>query len=401
LEIKMAAIKLTEAVINKLRPNPEGGQTLYWDSQLRGFGVLVGQRGATYIVQRRLPNGNTRRVSIAPVSGTPLAEARTRAATVVSQFMQGTDPKAKRREEAQASATLQSVLDHYLVARKGLSPTTVKLYRGWIEDKLGDWLDLPLRRITPEMVDSRFHEIGKPATANATLRVFRILWNWACDRDPTMPERSPTRTLKGQWYDIAPRERIVKGDDLPAFYGAVDALPNKLLRDVILLALFSGLRRTEVVALNWSEVDFAERVIRLPARRTKAGRKLDLPMTTFVRDLLVARRALGNAGGWCFPSSGPTGHVMSPQLAFEAIAEASGVRVSMHDLRRTYITLAEGCDISPLALKALVNHSLGDDVTSHYVRMTVERLREPAQRVCDRLMELCGLQRWKMRRLPS
>ena len=58
--------------------------------------------------------------------------------------------------------------------------------------------------------------------------------------------------------------------------------------------------------------------------------------------------------------------------------------------RRTFCTVAELCDISPMALKALVNHSLGDDVTSGYVQMTVERLREPAQRVADRLKVLCG-----------
>jgi len=30
-------------------------------------------------------------------------------------------------------------------------------------------------------------------------------------------------------------------------------------------------------------------------------------------------------------------------------------------LRRTFIMLAESTDISPLALKALVNHALGND----------------------------------------
>jgi integrase len=72
------------------------------------------------------------------------------------------------------------------------------------------------------------------------------------------------------------------------------------------------------------------------------------------------------------------------------VAEATGIRVSAHDLRRTYITVAESADISPLAMKALVNHSLGNDVTSGYVVMTAERLREPAQRVADRLKTLCG-----------
>jgi hypothetical protein len=47
---------------------------------------------------------------------------------------------------------------------------------------------------------------------------------------------------------------------------------------------------------------------------------------------------------------------------------------------------------SPLALRALVNHALGGDVTSGYVIMSLERLREPAQRVANRLKELCGLE---------
>src|SRR5271169_4091089 len=77
--------------------------------------------------------------------------------------------------------------------------------------------------------------------------------------------------------------------------------------------------------------------------------------------------------------------------ALEQVAEATGVTVSAHDLRRTFITVAESTDISPLALKALVNHSLGNDVTSGYVIATAERLREPAQRVADRLRAICGV----------
>ncbi len=64
----------------------------------------------------------------------------------------------------------------------------------------------------------------------------------------------------------------------------------------------------------------------------------------------------------------------------------------MHDLRRTFSTVAESSDISAIALKALVNHSLGrKDVTTNYVQITVDRLREPAQKICDKMMELCGI----------
>jgi integrase len=89
----------------------------------------------------------------------------------------------------------------------------------------------------------------------------------------------------------------------------VDALGSRASRDYLLLLLFTGLRRNEAAAPRWEEVDFASRVIRLPAVRTKAGRKLDLPMTTFVRDLLVARRSAGVEGPFVFAGRGRSGHV--------------------------------------------------------------------------------------------
>ena len=49
----------------------------------------------------------------------------------------------------------------------------------------------------------------------------------------------------------------------------------------------------EAAGLRWGDIDLAARLIRLPAAKMKSGRKLDLPMSDFVRDLLVARRAGG------------------------------------------------------------------------------------------------------------
>jgi len=229
------------------------------------------------------------------------------------------------------------------------------------------------------------------AAADATMRALRVVWNHALDRDETL-RANPVRVLKKQgWFKPPPRTRSVRPDDLPKFYAAVEELPNRTAADYIKLLLFTGLRRREGAALPWDEVDFATKVIRLPGLRAKSKRKLDLPMSSFVRDLLVARRNIGNDGGWVFGANSESGHIEEPKFAFEEIAEATGIRVSPHDLRRTFVTVAESSDISGLALKALVAHAIGDDVTEGYVQMTVERLREPAQRVCDKMMELCGI----------
>jgi len=408
----MPTLKLTKRAIEKLpSPDPSGKQTLYWDEDLKGFGVLVSGTTAAkaYVVQHKLPSGQTRRVTVGPVNVLDLDGddgAKARAKRVIGEFYGGKDPKAARREAARRTKTLRAALDDYLAARKDLAETSRVGYRGSIERFLPAWLDLPLRDITGDMVEDRHRAIKREtdrgagqagtikitgeASANATFRAFRAIWNFAAERDPDLPA-NPVRRLRRQWYAVARRERLVRSDELPSFYAAVDGLPSRTHRDYLLLLLFTGLRRGEAGALRWDEIDSAERVIRLAAKRTKSGRKLDLPMSSFVRDLLAARRAIGRDGSFVFPADSKSGHLEEPKFPLTQVAVASGIVVSAHDLRRTYITVAEAADISPLALKALVNHAIGGDVTAGYVVLTTDRLREPAQRVCDRIMELCGI----------
>ena len=115
-----------------------------------------------------------------------------------------------------------------------------------------------------------------------------------------------------------------------------------------------------------------------------------MPLTDYVHDLLVARRAIGRTE-FVFHADSKSGHLEHPHYFLTQIAKETGVKISVHDLRSTYITIAESCEISPIALKALVNHSQGRDVTAGYVQIVVERLRPAAERVTDRLKQLCGI----------
>lgn len=63
-----------------------------------------------------------------------------------------------------------------------------------------------------------------------------------------------------------------------------------------------------------------------------------------------------------------------------------------HDLRRTFITIAESIDIPAYTLKALVNHHVGTDVTQGYLQINVERLRAPMQQITDFILKAAGVQ---------
>ena len=60
----------------------------------------------------------------------------------------------------------------------------------------------------------------------------------------------------------------------------------------------------------------------------------------------------------------------------------------MHDLRRTFITVAESLDIPHYALKRLLNHRADSDVTGGYIVINAERLRDPVERIAARILEL-------------
>jgi integrase len=68
---------------------------------------------------------------------------------------------------------------------------------------------------------------------------------------------------------------------------------------------------------------------------------------------------------------------------FDPVAESAGVPFTLHDLRRTFITIAESLDIPAYALKRLLNHKDPNDVTAGYIVSDVNRLREPMKRIMD------------------
>jgi len=74
----MPRLKLTKTTIDRLKaPDPSGRQRLHWDTDLKGFGVLVsGKTNArTYIVQRDIA-GISRRITIGATNVFSLDDAR-------------------------------------------------------------------------------------------------------------------------------------------------------------------------------------------------------------------------------------------------------------------------------------------------------------------------------------
>ena len=151
---------------------------------------------------------------------------------------------------------------------------------------------------------------------------------------------------------------------------------NGLARDYLQLVLLTGLRRSEVLGLRWEDVDLVGRT--LTVKDTKNHRDHPLPLPDYLAGLLER-----------MPRHGANVFEGSRGLSS---ARRSGVPFCIHDLRRTFATIADSLDIPGYAVKALLNHKGGSDVTAGYVVASVERLREPMQKITDYVLRCAGVE---------
>lgn len=404
-------MKLTKTVIDGL-PAPEHGQKLYWDDKQPGFGVRITPTGyKAYVFQRRI-HGRNRRIRIAPVGDLTVEQARKQAAKLAGAIADNRDPVAERRRHRLKSVTLRAALADYLAARP-LKPTTVADIQRALGG-LADWMGRPVTGITREMIGTRHRRLGErsPARANLTMRYLRAVLNYAAaeyvdESGAPLLRENPVSKLSAtrSWYRIERRRTVIKPSELAVWMRAVLDLaevPERepgtgwgkpLLRhgvharDYYLLVLLTGLRRNEALGLRWADVDFRERT--LTVTDTKNREPHTLPLSDYLYDLLKARQPLAGRE-YVFSISG-VGRLTNLRYAQRRVEIDSGVLFTVHDLRRTFATVAESLDIPAYAVKALLNHKMGHDVTAGYVVITVERLRAPMQRITDYILRLGGL----------
>ncbi len=386
--------RLTKSFVDKvelptLKPDGKHAQKFYRDSALPGFGLRVSDGGTkTFIIERRIA-GKVKRMSLGRFGPMTCEQARKEAQSLLGNIASGGDPAAEKRETLAKNVTLQNAFDDYLLGRKDLKPSTIADYTRTIETTLSNWAKKPLHSINKDMIEERHRELGQksPTRANNTMRVLRAIFNFARYKYEDAQGGSlfavnPVDRLSRNrgWYKVDRRRTLIKPHQLKPWYQATLQLNQETTRDYLHFLLFTGLRRSEAARLTWSDVDLADRTFIITD--TKNSEPHTLPLSDFLFDLL-RRRKQQSENQWVFPSPIRDDHLKEPRTAVARVTELSGVPFLVHDLRRTFITIAESLDIPAYALKRLLNHKMANDVTAGYIVASVDRLRDPMQRISN------------------
>lgn len=173
-----------------------------------------------------------------------------------------------------------------------------------------------------------------PITANRVLALISSIFTRAI-QDEHWTGGNPCAAIKRNQENK--RERFLMPDELPAFFKALNESPSAVTRDYILMSLFTGARRTNVLQMRWAEIHENRGEWVIP--RTKNNTPQRIPLVPEAVALLKRRRddAKGADSPFVFPGSGKSGHLGEPKTAWRTILKNAGLTdLRLHDLRRTF-----------------------------------------------------------------
>ena len=209
-------------------------------------------------------------------------------------------------------------------------------------------------------------------TLNRDIEVLRHLLYWAVDEgfltaNPLARIRLPKQRRK-------PRPILNLAEETKLLDAAA---PH--LRQIIVAALDSGMRRGELLTQLMEHIDFTRRVLLVTHSKTPGGEAREIPLTARLTELLVTL-SHQKPEGLVFTFKGRPIHKI--KTAWKAAIRRAGIRYfRFHDLRHTFNTRLMEAGVMQDVRKALMGHSSGEEVNSLYTHVELPVKREAIRKL--------------------
>jgi integrase len=350
-------VNLTPAFVAKKAEPPVTDRTIYWDTGLPGFGLVVTQSGhRSYCVQYR--NGRRSR-RMALKNGLSLAAARREAKAIIGTVAKGGDPLGDKRKAAEAQGnSVRSIAEKYF-QREGKQLRSMeqrrKVFERLIFPKLGSRDIADVRRSEIVSLLDKIEDERGARMAHVALAYLSKLFNWHAKRNDEF--RSPiVRGMGRVNAKERARARFLSDDELRAVWAAAEA-SGALFDRYVQFLLLTAVRRAEAAGMIRAELTGPDWVI--PAPRMKGKREFLLPLSGAALGILAKLPAIGKPDGFVFTHDG--GRPLSGYTLGKALLQKrSGTTGwTLHDLRRTARSLMSRAGVSTDHAELCLAHVIG------------------------------------------
>jgi integrase len=303
-----------------------------------------------------------------------------KANNIRSDRINGKEPSNKAKREAEAAAkkakeskwTIQKLSDAYFEDRPEGKSRQIdeNRYKKYLKSKLGkkepkDIAPLDVDRIRISLLKKR-----SPQTVKHVLNLLTWIINYGAKKNlcPPLPFKIQKPSVNNN------RTEDLNPEELKRLMVAIDADSNTQIKNLMKMALYTGMRRGELFKLKWDDIDFDRGFIRI--RDPKGGIDQHIPLNDLARDVLKAHPKTKKSP-YVFPGRGGKQRI-SAQESVNRIKTKAGLPKDfrpLHGLRHVYAsTLASSGQVDMYVLQKLLTHK-DPRMTQRYSHLRDEALK--------------------------
>jgi integrase len=357
-----------------------------------GLYLRVAPGGSKQWVFRYVTDGRMHDLGIGPAHTLTLAEARERAREARKLRLDGVDPiaaKRERRAARKADAAKQITFKECCVGflktadSKWGNPTHRRQWESTLAELHPALGDLPVGMIDKALVIKALEPIWEraPVTGSRLRGRLESVLAWATVRDYRSGDNPAS-------WDLLKHAGFVKAAKVEHHaalpYAAMPGFMSRLRQEKGLAAralefiALTAARSGEAIGATWDEIDLANRVWVIPARRMKAGKEHRVPLSDAAIKLL---KNLPKDDEGLFPG-------LRRRVVWGLVNRLGGG--SVHGLRSTFRDWASERTSFPRELAEMaLAHAVGNAVERAYSRTD---LFDKRRKLMDAWAEFCGRQ---------
>ena len=221
-------------------------------------------------------------------------------------------------------------------------------------------------------------------TGNRYLSLLSAIFKYAIAMD--LVERNPCSGVK-KAKENKSRDRFLQEDEYVRFIQVLYNMLDHPHAQVIFLLIATGMRKSEVMGLKWSEVNLYDCQAYLPD--PKNGESRYVALNSVAIELLTKMKEdhRGNSP-WVFPAQSTTGHVVDIRKTFDRVCQLAKIKgLRIHDLRRSHASHLLNSGVDVMTIKELLGHrSLKS--TQIYARVATSSLAKSSELAAEKIQRV-------------
>jgi integrase len=376
----------------------------------------------------RIQGGPQQRLKLGNYPALSADEARKRALTAAADVANGIDVVARQRAERANAARLRAstlkafIQQHYEPwAVTHLRTASFQLKR--IKADFREWLDIPMIELDPVLIErwraQRVRAGNKSVTINRNLQRLGALLGKAVEWKAI--DRHPFSGLKPLKHDRSGRVRYLDEEEEYQLRDALLRREDKLrkdrerfnawriarhktplplrnqeyvdhLRPIVLLALNTGLRRGELLALMWKDVNLKTKWLTVAGQTSKNNQTRRVPLNAEAATILEGwnRQSKGSLTGSYVFASSKGKRMTTITTAWRSLRKLARLRnFHFHDLRHHFASRLVQSGIDLNSVRELLGHS-DIKMVLRYAHLAPEGLANAVEKIArSKVREEC------------